>query len=117
MMTFLSILQVLACVILVAAVLFQPSKGDGAFSPAAQTSVSNSAGTNFLFKTTMFCAAFLAASSLYMTWVKISDAKSSVIDLAQPMNPGVAPAAPAPLSTPVTSGAPVETAVPATHAK
>jgi protein translocase SecG subunit len=95
MLTFLTVLQVLACVVLIASVLLQPSKGDGAFSPAAQTSVGNSGGTNFLFKTTMACAAFLAISSLYMTWSKIRDSKSSVIDqLAAPINPGVAPAVP-----------------------
>jgi len=90
MLTFLTVLQVLACIVLIASVLLQPSKGDGAFSPVAQTSVGNSGGTNFLFKTTMACAAFLAISSLYMTWSKIRDSKSSVIDqLAAPINPEV----------------------------
>jgi len=105
MLTFLSVLQVLSCVILVTSVLLQPSKGDGAFSPASQTSVGNSGGTNFLFKTTMFCAAFLAVSSLYVTWAKISDSKSSVIDqLSQPLTPDMSPAVPpAPGASPVTT--------------
>ena len=112
MLTFLTILQVLACIILVTSVLLQPAKGDGAFSPSSNTSVGNSGGTNFLFKTTLFCAVFLAVSSLYMTWSKISDSKSSVIDdLALPILPDTtAPAAPAtgesPVSTVPAEGAP-----------
>jgi len=90
---------------LVVSVLLQPAKGDGAFSPAANTSVGNSGGTNFLFKTTMACAAFLAVSSLYMTWAKIQEGKSSVIDsYTAPLTPeSTPPAAPAPGDSPVTT--------------
>lgn len=95
MLTFLTVLQVIACIVLVTSVLFQPAKGDGAFAPSSNTSVGNSGGTNFLFKTTMFCAAFLAISSLYMTWSKIRESKSSVIDqLSVPVLPDISPAAP-----------------------
>jgi protein translocase SecG subunit len=112
MLTLLTVLQVLACIILVTSVLLQPSKGDGAFSPAANTSVGNSGGTNFLFKTTMACAVFLALSSLYMTWSKIKDSKSSVIDsLTLPVTPQSAPpAAPAAGESPVSTPPASETA-------
>jgi protein translocase SecG subunit len=94
MIAFLTALQVLAAFILVTSVLLQPAKGDGAFAPSSQALTGNSAGTNFLFKTTMVCAAFLALSSLYMTWHKIKESKSSVIDqLAVPVTPDMAPAA------------------------
>lgn len=105
MIGFLTVLQVLACIMLVVSVLLQPAKGDGAFSPAANTSVGNSGGTNFLFKTTMACAAFLAISSLYMTWAKIQEGKSSVIDsYSTPLTPeNAAPSAPLPNESPVTT--------------
>jgi len=93
MMAFLTVLQVLAAFVLVTAVLLQPAKGDGAFGPSSQSLTGNSGGTNFLFKATMFCAAFLALSSLYMTWTKISESKTSVIDqLSVPVTPDMAPA-------------------------
>jgi protein translocase SecG subunit len=113
MLTFLTILQVLACFILVTTVLLQPSKGGAAFSPSTQSTVGNSGGTNFLFKTTMVCAIFLAASSLFMTWSNIRASKASVIDqLAMPLSPDMSPATPpAAGESPVTT-APAEGSAP-----
>lgn len=94
-MMFLTVLQLLAAVVLVASVLLQPAKGDGAFAPSSQNISGNSAGTNFLFKAAMTCAAFLALSSLYITWSNIKESKSSVIDqLAMPVTSDMAPAVP-----------------------
>ncbi len=101
MLTVLTILQVIACVMLVGFILLQPAKNSGsAFGPSEQSLTGNSAGTSAPFKLTMMAAAFLAISSLFMSWSRINDSKTSVVDglsdeLSQmPLNPDVAPAVP-----------------------
>lgn len=110
MLTVLSILQALAAVMLVGFILLQPSKDGGAFGASAQTMTGNSAGTSAPFKMTMICAAFLAISSLFMSWVHINDAKVSVVDqlTEMPLNPDIAPAVPPATLPPETQTAPGE---------
>lgn len=89
----LTLLQVLACIILVGFILLQPApKSGNAFGPSDQSLTGQSAGTSGPFKITMFAAAFLAVSSLYMSWAQINENSSSVIDqLELPLDAGLAP--------------------------
>lgn len=92
-MVALTLLQVLACIILVGFILLQPApKSGNAFGPSDQSLTGQSAGTSGPFKITMFAAAFLAVSSLYMSWAQINENSSSVIDqLEMPLDAGLGP--------------------------
>ena len=95
METLLTVLQVIACIVLVTSVLLQPSKGGAAFSASPQGVFGSSGGTNFLFKVTMAMAAFLMVSSIILSRDKIQEAKRSFIDTGIP-----APGTPTPLVPP-----------------
>lgn len=103
MTTFLTLLLVLACLIVLTCVLLQPAKGGAAFGTGSSQSLFGSGGaTSFLFKLTMWGAAFIMATCLALAILHAKQNRSSVIDLA--------PSAEVP---PVT-GAPVATEVPPT---
>ena len=96
MLTAITVLQVISCIILVGFVLLQPAKSSGsAFGPSEQSLTGNSAGTSAPFKLTMMAAAFLCLSSLYVGWSRVNDSKSSVIDdLEMPISSDIAPSMP-----------------------
>ncbi len=119
METFITVLQILSCVIIVAAVLLQPAKGGGSFiSGGGNSSVLGaSGGTTFLFRVTMWTAAFIMASCLFLSSIKIrSTGKSVTDDLAgsvpvptsansAPANPGTGGGAANTAETPTSGGA------------
>jgi protein translocase SecG subunit len=96
METFIIVLQVLACLLMITLILLQPSKGGSFFTASNQGVFGSSGGTNFLFKATMWCAAFLAISCLVLSRMKIQEAGESVAnDVSAPAAPvGTAPTAP-----------------------
>lgn len=97
------LLQVLVCVIMIALILLQPSKGGSFFSASNQGVFGSSGGVNFLFKATMWCAAFLAVSCLALSYLKIKEGKTSVFGDA-PVQQSI------PSTTPPAPATPVETA-------
>jgi preprotein translocase subunit SecG len=103
--TFITVLQVLSCIILVGAVLLQPAAKGSSFmaSSASNASMGSSGGTTFLFKITMVLAAFLMLTSLYLSRDAIVKSKSSVIEgnpLSVPVPPAPLPSAPLPSAPP-----------------
>lgn len=109
MTTFLFILLVLACFIIIGAVLLQPAKsGASALGGTSSSIFGSTGGTTFLFRLTMACAFFIMVSCLFLSWNKIRIGKSSFVDQAIPgasSTPLTNPTAPlsnptAPLSNP-----------------
>lgn len=98
MTTLLTTLMVIGSFIIVAAVLLQPAKG-GAMGPlgggGSQSIFGSGGATSFLFKLTMWTAAFIMVASIFLSRQKIQDAKTSVIDASSIVPPHSAmPAAP-----------------------
>lgn len=96
MYTFVLILQVLACLIVIASILLQPAK-EGNMALMSGGSVSqNVSQTHPLFKVTMYAGIFILFTSLILGWYKIREKGTSVIGA------DAIPAAPAsePLSAP-----------------
>ncbi len=111
---FIMILQVLVCLLMIALILLQPSKGGSFFSASNQGVFGSSGGVNFLFKATMWSAAFLAFSCLALSYIKIKEGKSSVFSDTAPVSAPATTAPAAPLTTPVeTAPAAPAAAVPA----
>ena len=79
MLTLVTTLQVLVSIIVITLILLQPSKGGSFFSASNQGVFGSSGGTNFLFKATMWCSLFLAASCLFLSWFRLHEAGVSVI--------------------------------------
>ena len=79
MLTLVTTLQVLVSILVITLVLLQPSKGGSFFSASNQGVFGSSGGTNFLFKATMWCSLFLAASCLFLSWFRLHEAGESVI--------------------------------------
>lgn len=98
---FIMILQVLVCLLMVALILLQPSKGGSFFSASNQGVFGSSGGVNFLFKATMWSAAFLAFSCLALSYIKIKEGKSSVFSETAPVSAPATTAPATPLTTPV----------------
>ncbi|MEZ4815315.1 MAG: preprotein translocase subunit SecG [Bdellovibrionota bacterium] len=98
METFVIVLQIITCILMIALVLLQPSKGGSFFTSSNQGVFGSSGGTTFLFRATMWCAAFLAVSCIFLSWVKVSETSQSVVS-DTPVTTPVAPEAipPAPL--------------------
>jgi preprotein translocase subunit SecG len=102
MTTVISILLVLASLIVVVAILLQPAKaGASALGGSSQSVFGSTGGTTFLFRVTMWTAAFIMAACLFLGWYKIRNNKSSVIDgalvippVSAPATSGTVPAAP-----------------------
>jgi preprotein translocase subunit SecG len=99
MSTLVTVLQVIACFLIIAFVLLQPSKGDATVLGGSSQSVFGSTGgTTILFRGTMWLAAFVMASSLFMAWYRANDSRKSIIDassvVAEPIAPAVPPVAP-----------------------
>lgn len=97
MVTFLIVLHVLICVLLVTAVLLQFGKGAemGAVmgGGASQAVFSSSAKGNFMTKLTSILAIGFMVNSIILTTVKSKEAKRSLFDneapVAQPLNSDV----------------------------
>jgi preprotein translocase subunit SecG len=90
MTTFLTILLVLASIILIVAVLVQPAKAGG-LSPlggSSQSVFGSTGGTTFLFRLTMWTAAFIMVVCLWMTRSNIQEGKQSVLDSVPMTNQG-----------------------------
>lgn len=96
METFVIVLQIITCLLVIALVLLQPSKGGSFFTSSNQGVFGSSGGTTFLFRATMWCAAFLAASCIFLSWVKIKESGQSVVEVPSTNVPAV----PAPVSVP-----------------
>ena len=119
MTTFLFILLVLACFIIIGTVLLQPAKaGASALGGTSQSIFGSTGGTTFLFRVTMGCAFFVMAACLFLSWNKIRLGKTSVVDLSAPAasvaplsNPTAAPTT-APVVAPVAPAAPTTPVVP-----
>lgn len=94
---------------MIALILLQPSKGGSFFTSSNQGVFGSSGGTTFLFRATMWCAAFLAASCIFLSWVKIKESGQSVVEV--PTTTPV-PSVPAPGAVP-----PVESNTSSTPAK
>lgn len=94
METFVIVLQVITCILMIALVLLQPSKGGSFFTSSNQGVFGSSGGTTFLFRATMWCAAFLAASCLFLSWMNIRESGQSVVEVpATPVQSVPAPSA------------------------
>ncbi len=97
MITFLIVLHVIICILLVVAVLLQFGKGAemGAVmgSGASQAVFSSSAKGNFMTKLTSFLAISFMINSIVLTTLKSREAKKSLFDseapVAQPLNSDV----------------------------
>ncbi len=98
MVTFLTVLQFLAAILIVICVLLQPAKAGGSspFGGTSQSLLGNSGGTHLLFKITMWSAFFIMASSLFVARYNLQTGRSSVVDTttSAPALPPVAPVAP-----------------------
>lgn len=95
MSTFITIIILLAAIVMIAAIFFQPSKGDGFVGGGGtQTAMGASGGASFLFKVTMWCAVIIMAGSLFLSWRNIQSSKSSVLDTL-PANEVAVPQVPA----------------------
>ena len=106
MTTLFTVLQILACLILITAVLLQPSKGGAALGGSAQSVFGSSGATSFLFKITMWMAFFIMASSIYLSHYRIQESRRSVINATAPLSAGVETSAPNPgTATPIPSPA------------
>jgi protein translocase SecG subunit len=80
MITFLTVLQILSCALIIALILLQPAKqGASAFS-ATPGPMGSSAGSTPLFKITMFLAAFLMLSSIIVSRYRIQESNASMVD-------------------------------------
>lgn len=97
MITFLIVLHVIICILLVVAVLLQFGKGAemGAVmgSGASQAVFSSSAKGNFMTKLTSILAISFMINSIVLTTLKSREAKKSLFDseapVAQPLNSDV----------------------------
>ena len=97
MITFLIVLHVIICVLLVVAVLLQFGKGAemGAVmgGGASQAVFSSSAKGNFMTKLTSILAISFMVNSIILTTIKSREAKKSLFDseapVAQPLNSDV----------------------------
>ncbi|NCN40649.1 preprotein translocase subunit SecG [bacterium] len=113
MFTVITVLQVIAAIMVVGFILLQPAKNSGsAFGPSEQSLTGNSAGTSAPFKLTMMAAAFIALSSLFLSWYHINSSKTSVVDELSEIsiNPDMAPSVPPAAETlpPQNEGNPAE---------
>ena len=111
MTIFVYIVIAFCCVVLIAAVLLQPSKGGGlsALGGSSQSVFGSTGGTTFLFRTTMIMATIVAVLSLWLTRSQIQKAQSSVIDISAPaIDPNLlkAPTTPAETTPPPAEAAP-----------
>lgn len=109
MITMVTVLHVLVCILLVIIVLVQPSREGGGiggtFGGSSQTIFGSSGGANFFTKFTSALAAIFMATSLVITLVK-SGSKKSIFDVnpnaanvavpAQPVDPAAEKEAKAP---------------------
>lgn len=125
MITFLIVLHVIICVLLVVAVLLQFGKGAemGAVmgSGASQAVFSSSAKGNFMTKLTSILAIGFMLNSIVLTTLKSRDAKRSLFDteapVAQPLNSDVQALEKKDLETPPSETAPANTQPAATTAE
>ena len=113
MTTFITVLQVIACLVLIAGVLLQQPKGGGTvFGGSSQSVFGSSGGTTFMFRLTMWTAIFIMASSLFLAWYRISEAGNTVVNSNISLPAGTtAPAIPS--TTEAQTTAPATSATPA----
>jgi preprotein translocase subunit SecG len=126
MVTFLIVLHVIICVLLVGTVLLQFGKGAemGAImgGGASQAVFSSSAKGNFMTKLTTVLAIGFMVNSIVLTTIKSREAKRSLFDneapVAAPLNSDVQALDTKKIETvPATEGTPVNTAPEATTAE
>jgi preprotein translocase subunit SecG len=125
MITFLIVLHVIICVLLVVAVLLQFGKGAemGAImgSGASQAVFSSSAKGNFMTKLTSFLAIGFMINSIVLTTMKSKDAKRSLFDteapVAAPLNSDIQALDKKDIPSPVDTNPPVNAEPAATTAE
>ena len=85
MTTFITVLQVLACLILIISVLLQQPKGGGTvFGGTSQSVFGSTGGTTFMFRLSMWSAVFIMVTSLFLAWYKNNEGKNTVVDMSVP---------------------------------
>ncbi|MBS1983615.1 MAG: preprotein translocase subunit SecG [Bdellovibrionales bacterium] len=96
MSTLLIVLLVIACIMVITAVLLQPAKGGTAtaFGGSSQSLFGSTGATSFLFKITMWGAAFIMFACLMLSILSIRSNQKSVIDTNAVPMPVPAPIAP-----------------------
>lgn len=108
MATLITVLQVFCSLLIITFVLLQPSKGGSFFAGSSQGVFGSSGGLTFFFKATMWLMAVLMFSSLFLSWQKIHESKSSVVESTPISAPDVDSAA-----IPTNTTEPTNAAVPA----
>lgn len=115
MTTFVTVIHIVTCVLLVLVVLIQSGKGaeiSASFSGSSQTVFGSSGGANFFTHFTQGAAAVFFLTSLGLT-ILGGQSKKSLFESAAPVAPvtsGQAPAAPAPAAAaPAAPQAPAKT--------
>src|SRR5512145_584167 len=118
MMTFLTILHVLACVTLILIVLLQAGKGanmGAAFGGSSQTVFGSGGAGTFLGKMTAAVAIIFMLTSFALTYMASRQSSSLISGSSSPVTKQSIPAKPAPAQPPVApSPAPASPAAPAT---
>ncbi len=124
MISLVTALHVIACVVLILVILLQAGKGGGmgaAFGGGSQTVFGGRGAQTFLGKVTSACAAIFMLTSLTLAYH--ASHSSSVVrpDLAGAGRPNapppVPPAQPGPAGAPASAPAPVQSSAPAAPAK
>jgi preprotein translocase subunit SecG len=130
MITVVSVIQIVACVLLILVVLVQSGKGadiSATLGGSSQTVFGSSGGANFFTRLTGVLAAIFMITAIYLTHANSQRGRSSVMDTAPPV-PATAPGAPvvpggAPAKAPaqpagtvtIKGGVPVPPSTPAKH--
>lgn len=108
MATLITVLQVFCSLLIITFVLLQPSKGGSFFAGSSQGVFGSSGGLTFFFKATMWLMAVLMFSSLFLSWQKIHESKSSVVEASPISAPDIDSA-----TIPTSTTEPTNAAVPA----
>jgi preprotein translocase subunit SecG len=107
--TFITVLQIIAALILIASVLLQQPKGGGtAFGGSSQSVFGSTGATTFMFRLTMWSAILIMTSSLFLAWYRNNESRSTVVNMSTPPPAATATQTPveAAAATPATSEAP-----------
>ena len=104
-MTFLVVVHIFICIVLVGVILLQPGKGDAGigFGSSSQSIFGSKGASNFLTKTTSACAVTFLVTSFLLTRARMMEHRRSVIGDDTPAAAG-APAAATPTPAPGADG-------------
>lgn len=93
-MTLFIVLHLVLCCFLVLVILLQPGKGDAGigFGSSSQSIFGSKGAGNFLTKTTSAVAFLFLATSFGLTYKRLSDANSSVMNADTAVDPAAAKA-------------------------